>query len=65
MKKDHCSSEDSSYVVVVTVARIFQILPKKYEALELAKIWFKYHTRAIITRDLFISYPLIEGQKRF
>jgi len=34
MKKDHCSSEDSSYVVVVTVARIFQILSKNYEALE-------------------------------
>jgi len=37
MKKDHCSSEDSSYVVVVTVARIFRILSKNYEALDLQK----------------------------
>ena len=26
---------------------------------------FIYHTRAIITRGLYIFYPILEGQKRF
>ena len=60
MKKDHCSSEDSSYVVVVTVARIFQILSKNYEALNLQK-YDSNTVRAIITHGFYTFYPLFEG----
>jgi len=47
MKKDHCSSEDSSYVVVVTGAKIFQILSKNYEALECRLTLQKYDSNTV------------------
>ena len=68
MKKDHCSSEDSSYVVVVTVARIFQILSKNYETLECHLNLQKYYSNNVsrpFNPQMYIFYSLFKVKKIF